>query len=143
MTHESPATTNDSTPTDTDRIVIPVVAEQLVVGTRVVEGHRGVRVHKAVHVDTVRFDQPLASETVEVQRVPIGRRVESAVDVRYDGDTTIVPVVEERLVWTIERVLVEEIHITRRSTVRHATDEVDLRREEVTVERFDDGSPNR
>ena len=121
-----------------DEWSMPVVVEEPTITTHLIDTGRGVRLHKQVHVERVRIDQPLERHTVDIERVAIGRPVDGPVAVRHDGDTMIVPVVEERLVWSIQHVLVEEIRVTRRTTVEHATEDVALRREEVHVERFDE-----
>lgn len=116
---------------------VAVVEEVLDVRKRFVETGAAVRLRKLVHEETVTVDEPLVTETVEVERIAIGRPVDAAVAVRHEGDVMIVPVVEERLVVRKELVLVEELRITRRSTVRHEPREVTLRREEVVAERLD------
>ena len=55
-----------------------------------------------------------SEETVEVTRVPIDKVVETAPEIRTDGDVTIVPVLEEVLVVEKRLVLKEELHIRRR-----------------------------
>ena len=79
----------------------------------------------------------VTTEMVEVQRVAVGRVVDEPPAVRHEGDVMVVPVVQERLVMRKELVLVEEIHLTRRREVTQAQADVVLRRERVTVERFD------
>lgn len=74
---------------------------------------------------------------VEVTRVPVGRVVEAAPLARSEGDTTIVPVVEERLVMVKQLFLVEEVrirHVLERDAVREP---VTLRRQRVLVEHLD------
>lgn len=116
---------------------VAVVEEVLDVRKRFVETGAAVRLRKLVHEETVTVDEPLVTETVEVERIAIDRPVDAAVAVRQEGDVMIVPVVEERLVVRKELVLVEELRITRRRTVRHEPQEVTLRREEVVAERLD------
>ena len=120
--------------------VIPVVAETLVVDKRTVDSGRGVRVHKRIHEDVVVVDETVHSDALDIERVPVGRTVESHPTVRHEGDTMIVPVVEERVVTRVELVLVEEIRITRRRETRPFREEVVLRREDVVVERFSDAA---
>lgn len=95
--------------------VIPLVEERLSVGKREVERAR-VRVH--VHVDereeVVR--QELARDDVTVERVPMDVRLTDIPQMRTEGTTTIIPVVEEVLVTEKMLVLVEEIRIHRRLT---------------------------
>ena len=74
---------------------------------------------------------------VDITRVPMDRVVDSAPSVRTEGDTTIVPVVEERLVVTKQLVLVEELHLRRRVKQEVTRTPVTLRRQHVEVERLD------
>ena len=69
-------------------------------------------------------------ETVEVTRVPVDRMIESAPEIRTEGDVTILPVVEEVLVFEKRLVLKEELHIRRRVEVP-----VTLRKQRAVVER--------
>jgi stress response protein YsnF len=55
--------------------------------------------------------------------------------VRLEGNTTIIPVVEEVVVVEKRLILVEEIHITRDSTVRTEEIPVLLRKEHAAIER--------
>lgn len=111
---------------------IPVVEEQAEVGKRVVETGR-VHISKRVTERVEEVELPSISEHVDVRRVAVNRPVDAPVATRQEGDTLIVPVHEE--VITRQLVLVEEIHITRRETGSHSTQQVALRREEVSVER--------
>ena len=79
---------------------------------------------------------------VEVTRVPVGRVVEDAPPARSEGDTTIIPIVEERLVVVKQIFLVEEVRI-RHVLERDAVSEpVTLRRQRALVEHFyADGRP--
>ena len=63
------------------------------------------------------------------------RVVEAPTEIRQEGETTIIPVFEERLVMQKQLVLKEEIYITRRRTEREHEEHVVLRREEVDVQR--------
>lgn len=117
-----------------DALVVPVVAEELVVETRPVETGR-VRITKTVQERAEVVDEPLLQERVAVERVPVGRVVEGPVAVRYEGDVMIVPVLEEVLVVEKRLMLTEELRITRQRTEKRAPQTVTLRREEVSVER--------
>jgi stress response protein YsnF len=80
-------------------------------------------------------------EIVEVTRVPIDRMVETAPEIRTEGDVTILPVVEEVLVVEKRLVLKEEVHIRRRVTTETAEVPVTLRKQRVEVERIDPDKP--
>ena len=115
--------------------VVPVIEERLEIGRRQVELGR-VRVHKYVHERAEEVDEPLLRDDVTVTRVPVNRVIDQPVGVRQDGETLIVPVLEEVLVVEKRLLLVEEVHITRHTVETHQPTEVTLRREEVTVERL-------
>ncbi|MCA1857622.1 YsnF/AvaK domain-containing protein [Massilia oculi] len=123
---------------------IPVIEEQLAVGTRVVETGRGVRIHKTVSEQAVTIDERLMREEVDVRHVPVDRIValEEAPASRYDGDTLVVPILEEVLVVERRLRIKEELHITRVRHEEHYHDTVPLKAERVEVERFDEAAPS-
>lgn len=118
-----------------ETVVLPVIEEIVSVGKRAVE-RGGVRVVKQVHTREETVDVPLLHEQFEVERVAVNRVVAEAVPVRYEGETMIVPVLEEVLVVEKRLMLKEELHITRRQTTVSQPQQVTLRREEVVVERI-------
>jgi len=116
---------------------IPVIREEAIIHTREVE-QGGVRVHKTVHEREEVVEHPTMRENVDVERVSIGRVVEAVPQVREEGDTLIIPVLEEMLVVEKRLVLKEEIRITRRRTTEMEQARVVLNEEQVTVERIDE-----
>jgi uncharacterized protein (TIGR02271 family) len=124
-----------------ERAVIPVVEEELAVGKREVEAGR-VRVTKLVHEEQRVVDQPLTSEEVIVERVPVNRVVEGPVEVRHEGETMIVPLLEEVLVVEKRLMLREEVRISRRRSETHRPQTVTVRKEDVKVERIPADSPD-
>ena len=118
--------------------MIPVIEEELDVGTRRVETGAGVRIEKTVESREECVDEPLTKEEVEVVRIAVNRQVEAPVAVRYEGDTMIVPILEEVLFVEKRLVLKEEIRITRRRRDVHAPQRVVLRREHAIVGRIED-----
>ena len=120
-----------------EETVIPVLKEELDVHTRRVELDSGVRVAKQVEEREELIDEPLTKEEVEVERITLNRPVDGPIAVRYEGDTMIVPVLEEVLVVEKRLVLKEEIRITRRKTEIRAPERVTLRREIAAVERIE------
>lgn len=125
-----------------DDTVIPLAQEVLEVGKRTVERGR-VQVRKYVTEHTETVDVPLAQERVSVERVEIGRPVDEAAPVRFDGDTMIVPRYEEVLVVSKQLMLVEEVRITTQRTERRKPQQVTLRREEASVTRLDSNGAER
>jgi len=117
-------------------VVVPVVEEAVAVSKRKVETGR-VRVHKTVRTTEQVVDEPLFREEVSVERVPIGRVVEAAVEPRQEGDTLIVPILEEVLVVEKRLMLKEEVRITRRRVEHRSAQTVTLRSEEATLERIE------
>ena len=117
-----------------DAVTLPVVQEELDVGKRVVEtGVVRVRTTTREHEELVQM--PLEREDVIVERVAIGRAVDAPLDVRQEGDVTIVPVHEEVIVVHRQLMLKEELHVRRRISTVDATQPVVLRRQDVSVER--------
>lgn len=119
---------------------IPVIEEQLEVDTRVVDTGRGVRIHKTVSERPVTVDERLARDEVEVRHVPVDRIVapEDAPVTRYEGDTLVVPVLEEVLVVERRLRIKEELHITRIRHEERYHDTIVLKNEQVEIERYDD-----
>jgi len=115
---------------------VPVLEEELVTGTRRVKTG-SVRIRKKVHRLRRTVDIPTVRDVVEVTRRPMNQVVEAAPQTRQEGDTLIIPVVEEEIVVHKRLVLREEIHIRRTRSHTNATKEVILGREEATVERLD------
>ena len=114
--------------------VIPIVEEQVVVQKRKTLTE-GVRVQTTVREEEARIDEPVTTETVEVERVPLDRWVEGPVPVRQEGDTTIVTLIEEVVVVEKRLRATEEIRITRRRDTERHSETVTLRREEAVIER--------
>jgi uncharacterized protein (TIGR02271 family) len=77
---------------------------------------------------------------VEVERIAIDREIDTAPEIRNDGDTMIIPIVEERLVVEKRLFLREEVHVRRRRVVTQFRQNVTLRSQEVVVERRDAAS---
>jgi uncharacterized protein (TIGR02271 family) len=117
-----------------ERVVLPVVAEELRVDTRRTETGV-VRVRKLVHQREEQVDQPVMHEEVQIERVPIGRMVDHAPETRSEGETLIIPVLEEVLVVEKRLLLKEEVRVTRRHIEERGGQTVTLRAEEVVVER--------
>lgn len=121
------------------RVRIPVAREELHVEARPVPAGRVV-VRKHVTTGEEVVDVPLVHDEVSVERVPRGELVDAPPPVREEGDTTIVPVLEEEVVVERRLRLKEELRITRRRREERRTCRVPLRREEVTVERTTPGA---
>ena len=119
-----------------DREVIPLVEERAVILKRK-KLTGGLRVRTVVRESEEVIDQPLTTDEIEVERVPLGRWVEAPVPIRQEGETTIITLLEEVVVVEKRLRATEEVRITRRRTTRQAAQHVTLRREEAVVERLD------
>jgi len=117
-------------------VVVPIVVEELEVQKRRIETGR-VRLTKMVREHEEVVDEPLLREQVTVERETINRVVDTPQSVRYEGDTMIVPVLEEMLVVEKRLVLREEIRITKQQVERREPQRVTVRSEEVIVERVE------
>jgi uncharacterized protein (TIGR02271 family) len=138
---EEPARESTEPRTEADETVVPVIAEELVAGTKAVTTGT-VRVHKRVHERTEHVDMPVVRDVVDIKRVTVNRVVDRPPQIRTVGETIIVPVVEEEIVVTKRMVLKEELHLVRRRATSRASGDVTVRRETAQVERLDaDGRP--
>lgn len=141
MTPEETPDSNIPFANDLNRTrVIPVIEEHLQVRKEVVETGR-IRIGKRVYEEEQTVSTPLISEKVDVERVAVGEFVDTLPEVRYEGDTMIIPVVEEVVVVEKRLRLVEELRVTRQHIETTATEQITLRKEEVTVERLDPEHP--
>jgi uncharacterized protein (TIGR02271 family) len=113
---------------------IPVLEETLRVDKTVVEADR-VFIRTSVLERTEYADIELHSGEAIIERVPIDRMVDTPPAIRQEGDTIIVPVLEEIMVVEKRLLLKEEIHIRRQQVVQHLRQPVRLRSEEVSLER--------
>ncbi len=121
---------------ETELTVIPIIEESAVVTKRVVD-RGGVRITKLVHEREETIDEPVWQERVTVERVQVNQPVDHAPTVRRDGDTHIIPILEEVVVVEKRLVLKEELRVTMQRVSRRQPQSVTLRREEAVVERID------
>ena len=117
-----------------ERVVLPIVEESLTVGKRI-EETGVVRISKRTTERTETVQLETAQETVSIERVPVDRLVDGPVEIRQEGDVTIVPVLEEVVVVEKRLMLREEVRITRTRTTVPQERTVVLRKEEAVVER--------
>ena len=116
-----------------DSEVIPVLRETVRISKREVETGR-VTVHKTVTERDEAVEMLLNRTDVSVERVPVNRVVTEAPSTRQDGDTLIIPILEEVLVVEKRLVLKEELHIRKDNSERTVHETVRLRSEEVRIE---------
>ena len=125
----------DRAPAEPGKTVIPLLAEEIAVSKRTVETGR-VQVARITHEREQLIDELLAHETVEIDRTPISRQVDTMPAIREEGDTIVIPIVEEVLVIERRLLLKEEVRVRRvHSTQRHQ-ESVTLRHHEAVVTRL-------
>ena len=120
---------------DNQVLVIPLLSEELRVEKRQIEKSR-VRIHKKVSEREELVDESLVSEEVSVQRVPVNEYVEDLPTPWYDGDTLVIPVLEEVLVVEKKVMLREEIRVSKVQREIGKPQRVTLRKEEAIIERI-------
>lgn len=132
MSRDSDQNSPSAQPAET---VIPLLAEEVAVSKQVVETGR-VQVARITHEREQLIDELLAHQTAEIERVRVGQRVDTMPAVREEGDTIVIPIVEEVLVVERRLFLKEEVRVRRvRSTERHQ-ESVTLRHHEAVVTRL-------
>ena len=119
-------------------LTVPVSAERIVVRKRRVTTGT-VRLRKTVRERIVNVDEPLVHQNVVIERRPVGRIVDAVAAPRREGDTLVIPVMEEVLVTRLR--VIEEIRIHVRRSVGRQRRAIRLRREDVEIERRA-GSPS-
>ena len=117
-----------------EELRIPIVQEEAHVFKRAVTTDR-VTVRTGAEEHQVTLSEDLWRGHVAVARVPMEREVAEAPPVRTEGDVTVIPVVEERLVVEKRLFLVEEVHLTRGRELEHVEVPATLRRTRVDIER--------
>lgn len=117
---------------------IPLVEERLSVGKREVEtGRLSIRIK--VDEREERVTEELSRDEVDIERVPMNVPLAEIPHVRLEGDTTIIPVVEEVVVVEKRLMLVEEIRLHRRTVSAPQEIPVTVRSERAIVNREDAG----
>ena len=127
-------------PNGQESLKVPVVREEVQVEKQVVDTGRGVRIHKTVAEHPCQIDESLLREGAEIRHVPVDRIVplDAAPATRYEGDTLVVPILEEVLVVERRVRIKEELRITRTRREEHHAETVMLKSEQVSVERFEE-----
>lgn len=124
-----------------DQIVIPLYAEEVSIGKKKTATSR-VRVSTVTHAREQLVNELLQSERVEIEHVPVGHVVAKVPDIRTEGDVTIIPVVEEKMVVQRQLVLKEEVRIRKIRETQDYKGRVVLRQQQAVVTRSpEDGNP--
>ena len=112
-----------------------VLQEQVNIDKKIVESGKVV-INKKVHKEDKDVEVPVSHEEVEIKKVTINKYVTEAPDVRYEGNTTIIPVIKEVAVIEKKLLLVEEIHVIKHVVEKTEEHIVPLRKEEIQVEHY-------
>lgn len=123
--------------------VIQEIEESLHIEKRVVEKD-GYRLTKVVKTHQQLVDEELRDHRIEIEHRAIGQQLPSGVampEPHYEGDTLVIPVIEEILVTQKRLLLIEEVRITRIQSSHRSQATVELRKEIIEIEQLADGSP--
>jgi stress response protein YsnF len=115
--------------------VIPLAEETVAISKREVETGQ-VRVALTTDIEQMVVRETLHGRRVEVKRVAVGRTLaegETAPQTREEGDTLVIPVVEETAVVVKRLVLREEVRLRFLPTEAPFEQEVAVRRQRATV----------
>jgi uncharacterized protein (TIGR02271 family) len=121
---------------DKQPVVIPVAREEVSVAREAVETGV-VKVRKVVRERVEMIDEPMLHDEVDIEHVPINRRVDAPAPPREEGDTLVIPVYEEVVTVHRQWILKEEVRLRRREVQSRHREEVVLREEQALVERRD------
>ncbi len=127
------ATTGQIAATDED-IVVPVIEERLTTNAQWRQAG-SVTLHLRTEEVPETVEEYVTREELEIEEVAVGRVLADGEmpTQRQEGDITIIPVIEERLVMVKQRVLAKEVHISKRSRTetREVTETVRRQRVEI------------
>ncbi len=113
---------------------VPIIEETATIDKVVVQTD-AVRILTSVDEREVTVRDTVVGETFDIRRVTMDRVVDIAPPLRKEGSTTIISLVEERVVVEKRLFLIEEIHVTRKATQEHVAIPVTLRSTRATIER--------
>ena len=118
-----------------ESFTLPVVEETVHVDKKTIETGK-VKISKTVKVDTETVNLLRVQDDVEIERIAINEFVQTPPPpLRYEGDTIIIPVMQEVTITEKRLLLIEEVRITKRKVESKESQEVVLRKEEINVQR--------
>jgi uncharacterized protein (TIGR02271 family) len=115
--------------------VVPIIAEEAEIHTRQREG-TAVRIQRKATSREEMLRIPITHEEVDVQRIPIGASVDGPIEPWRDGDTLVIPIMEQVPVVHMQWMVREEIRVTRHTTRREHQEKVRLQRQEAVIDRI-------
>ena len=114
---------------------VPVIEETVHVEKKTIETGK-VKISKTVNVNTETVDLLQVQDEVQIERIPVNEFVQTPPPpLRYEGNTIIIPVLQEVMVTEKRLLLIEEVRLTKRKVESKESQEVILRKEEIKVER--------
>ena len=121
--------------------LLRLYAEEAAVARETVETGR---LHVGKHTRTREqlIETDLLREAVEITTVPVGVIVEAMPAIRDDGETLVIPIVEEFLVVERKLRLKEELHVRRIRTTEQHRETVTLHYQEADVTRLPAKAPD-
>jgi stress response protein YsnF len=125
-------TTMPDAPAD-EKLVIPLVSEELRLEKRETSTGK-VRIQTVVETVEELACATVEEESLDVQRVPVGKVVDEPPVIRTEGDLTIIPVLKETMVVEKRLVLVEEVHIRHNTSFRQVEMPVSLRKQKAIID---------
>jgi uncharacterized protein (TIGR02271 family) len=129
---------SDTSHVSSDVAVIPVIEESARILKRKVETGK-VRIEKRVVSERQTLRAPVSREHVEIERVEINQPIDEYPDIRVEGDTTVIPVVEETYEVVKRLVLKEEIRVQKITDEEIQDLKAELRKEQVEIHRLSEG----
>ena len=115
---------------------LPILKEELDI-QKVTRVTGIVRLEKTIRTTEAPVEERLITESILVEHVPINRSIDAVESTRHEGDTMIIPIMEEVVIVRKQLVLKEEIRITRRREQSRYHEMVPVRAEDVKVTRLD------
>jgi uncharacterized protein (TIGR02271 family) len=128
----------EETKKENETFVLPLAEETFRVERHPVEEPRD-RIDTVVEEREQLIEEMLASEDVVIERVPLGTIVKTAPPPRQEGDTLIIPLVEEEIFVQRRLVVREEVRVTKKKSEKPFQERVSLRREDAVVTRREPG----
>jgi uncharacterized protein (TIGR02271 family) len=136
MSHEREAGgTREHREQEPDAETLRLYAEELDVGKRQIVTGR-VEVSAVTREHEKLIDELLGRERVEIETVPIGKYIDAMPAIRNEGDTIVIPVVEETLAIQRQLRLKEEVRVRRVRDEERYREAVTLRNQEAVVTRL-------
>ena len=124
---------------DQEQTRIPLLAEEISVSKKqIVTGQVKISTVTRQHEELV--EALLEHDNVEIERTTVGREVDQAPMVREEGDTLIIPIVEEVVVVERRLVLKEEVRVRRKRETQPYQQRVVVRKQEAVITRLPDES---